>query len=248
MDYSQRETEKRRNQSIEWARKVLDYPEKYLIFETETTGLKEDDLIIHLAVMDLARNMLINTSVKPMSKRRIAEAAQWIHGMKIKDLKDSPRFEEVFKDLLPIIEGKTLLSFYAGFHERMLYQTHENEGVSKAIPLINFDDVQKPFEEFMRRDRLSLPGRDNTGIGDCNATLDVIVEIANGNLVDIPEEIPVVKNTNNSAPQKSSWTWLHVGMIIVGFLMVNSEWWVFGLIIMFFGVFFINKANEKNRN
>ncbi len=80
MTTTEREIILNRNEAIRWARGVLDRKDGYVIFDTETTGLDDSDVIVYLAVMDLDRVMLINTRVKPLSKRRISSDATYLHG------------------------------------------------------------------------------------------------------------------------------------------------------------------------
>lgn len=248
MDFYQRHQQERRNASIEWARNVLANPDKYVIFDTETTGLKETDVIIHFAAMDLMRNMLVDTMVKPMSKRRIAEAAQYIHGMTMKDLKDAPIFEKVLAQFLPLVEGKTILSFYADFHERMFQQSYENEGVATNLPYLHFQDVQQPFKDFLSRDRLSLPGRDNTGEGDCNATLDVIIQIADGELRELPPEeanptAPAQPAFMKVPPKKSSGKGVLFAFLFVLGMAFMQDYWIVGVSLIGTGIYILFKKD-----
>ena len=235
---------KSRNEAILWAREVLDSPEKYVIFDTETTGLRENDLIIHLAVMDLMRNMLIDTMVKPVSKRRIAEGAKDVHGLTLKDLKDAPIFESVVKDFVKVVEGKRILSFNAEFHERMFLQSYYNEGVSEVLPKLDFEDVQSKFDKFMSRDRLALPGRKNTGIGDCNATLDLIVRIADAELTELPESNPdtepaFIRQSNKKSSIRGC---LFVLFMALGIPFMPKFWYI-GVPIVGLGVYFLYKKD-----
>ena len=50
----------RRNEAILTARKILSEKDKYVIFETETTGLKSTDVILWITFMDLDGNVLLD--------------------------------------------------------------------------------------------------------------------------------------------------------------------------------------------
>ena len=45
---------------IEWARSVLDQPERHVILDTETTGLANDDEGIQLGVVDSTGAVLLD--------------------------------------------------------------------------------------------------------------------------------------------------------------------------------------------
>jgi len=175
----------RRNNAIEWSRSVLANKDQYVIFDTETTGLKESDVIVHFAVMDLDGNMLIDTKVKPMSKRRMSQDATYFHGMTMKDLKDAPLFEEVVDMFRPISASKKLLSYNARFHAEMFEQTYMNEGVTGEPIRLDCWDVKDYYVQFSGQYNAALPGRKNTGVGDCMATLAVIRRMAEGEVVEI---------------------------------------------------------------
>ena len=166
-----------KDKAILWAREVLKNKDHYVIFDTETTGLGEDDVIIHFAVMDLDGKMLIDTKVNPISKRRIHPDAQDIHGFTINDLQNAPTFSEVIAQFRPIASSRVLLSYNAEFHLDMVHQSFLNEKVSGTLDL-NCKDVRQCYLNFTNGRVSKLPGRDNTGEGDCRATLSLITEMA----------------------------------------------------------------------
>lgn len=186
MTTTEREIILNRNEAIRWARGVLDRKDGYVIFDTETTGLDDSDVIVHLAVMDLDRVMLINTRVKPLSKRRISADATYMHGFKLSDLKDAPFFEEVYEMLRPIADTKMFLSYNAPFHGGMVKQTYLNEGLTSDEIGLNCIDVKAQYVKFSGHRNPALPGRDNTGVGDCRATLAVLHKMAEAELADEP--------------------------------------------------------------
>jgi DNA polymerase-3 subunit epsilon len=181
---------KRRNEAIAWAQYILAHKDHYVICDTETTGLDEKDVIVHFAVMDLSGAMLIDTLVKPMSKRRMSSDATYVHGITMKDLKGAPLFEEVVELLRPIAERKKLLSYNASFHSEMFEQTYEYEGVSGPPIRLLWLDVKEFHLKFLNKDRAYLPGRNNTGSGDCQATLALLEKMAAEDQQTLPPEPP----------------------------------------------------------
>lgn len=179
----------KRNAAIEWARDVLANKDKYLILDTETTGLDDDDVLVHFAAMNLDRNMLVDSPVRPTHKKRIHPTAKEMHGFSIKDLKTAPIFEKVLESFMPHYEGRKILSYYARFHYRMIDHTIEQDGIARhSLFILDFICIQEKYEDFYGRTYLAMPGRDNTGVGDCNAALDVIEEMAAAELSELPEE------------------------------------------------------------
>lgn len=232
---------RRRNKSIEWAMEVLASPDDYVIFDTETTGLKDSDVIIHFAVMDLSGNMLIDSLVKPMSKRRMSQDAQYVHGLTMNDLKGAPLFEDVVALFQPIASSKKLLCFNAQWHADMFSQTYYNEGVSGQPIKLDCYDVKEKYEKFMGQTGLALPGRKNTGVGDCTATLNLIKKMAIAELVDLP---PEPENTTSSIDYGTLWM---IGLIVTGIGLgsLTHKWgWCF--VIMLIGVFIYMGTERKN--
>lgn len=191
-----------RNAAISWARKVLEQKDDYVIMDTETTGLKDSDVIIHFAVMDLDGNMLIDTRVKPMSKRRMSQDATYIHGLKMKDLQDAPLFEEVVNMFRPIAASKKLLSYNAAFHADMFDQSLYNEGVSGDQIVLDCWDVKTYYVKYSGMYNAALPGRKNTGVGDCRATLDLIRKMAESELAEV-----------TVAPEKKMPMWMAIFLL-----------------------------------
>lgn len=169
-----------RKEAIVLAQNILANKAGYIIFDTETTGLEYNDVIIHFAVMDLDEQMLIDTKINPISRRRISQEAKEVHGMTLKDLKGAPSFEDVVAQFLPLVVDKKILSYNARFHMRMFQQSYENEGLKGGLLNFDFVDVKASYQDYTGQYNIALPGRTNTGIGDCKATLAVIKEMAAG--------------------------------------------------------------------
>lgn len=172
-------SQKKRNEAILWARDVLARKEDFIIVDTETTGLKEKDVVIHFAAMDIDGNMLVDSYIKPTRKRKASEEAEFIHGITSDDLKTAPSFEKVMQQFLPLAAGRTVLIYHSDFHSRLMQQTYEIDGLLlDGFNNLDFDCIQQQFQYYHNRDYLAMPGRTNTGEGDCRAALKVIQTIA----------------------------------------------------------------------
>ncbi len=250
---------RRRNSAIEWARNVLENKDRYLVVDTETTGLKEKDVVIHFAVMNLHREMLINTLVRPTRKRSMHPEAEAIHGITFKELKTAPFFEKVLQSFVPIWEGKQLLAYRAVFHANMIDQTIEQDGIAKPrIWLSDFECIQEKYQDFWGRDYLTMPGRDNTGEGDCNAALDVIEEMANAELQALPAEqatpLPAVGVPPPEPRHLPSWR-LTTGLLSlsIGLVFILGDYWFGGFLMLVAALLLLDiiptkKPPLQNRN
>ena len=78
------------NDIISLCRKFLLTPNKFLILDTETTGLGDRDIIIQVAVIDTLGNELINTNTRSIPTKSISKEATEIHGLTSKQLSNAP--------------------------------------------------------------------------------------------------------------------------------------------------------------
>lgn len=210
-----------RNEAIDWAKSVFSEPSKYVILDTETTGIGDDDVVVHVGVMDLEGNMLVNTFVKP-TKKTISKEAQAVNKIKVENLEAAP----CFKDVLPLLEsaweGKEVLIYSAIFHANALRQTCKSDGLKIPEKLReSLTCVQNYFSDYLMkhydyRMYLTMPGRKNTGEGDCRAALKVLKEISGGEYATEPPPglktevriISVEETTEPIMPTKPKKDWV----------------------------------------
>ncbi|NEP38423.1 MAG: 3'-5' exonuclease [Okeania sp. SIO2H7] len=96
---------------VEWAKKRLD-SQDFIIFDTETTGL-DDPEIVEIAAIAPDGKVLLNTLVKPQSK--IEEGAIAVHGITEEMVAIAPSWDKVFPDFQILGKGKMLLSYNLDF-------------------------------------------------------------------------------------------------------------------------------------
>ena len=109
--------------SVYWAHKTLTDPEKYVVLDTETTGINNQAVIIQIAVTDLHGNELLNTLIKPSKKKRMPADAKAVHGINMEALHSAPYFRDIISELSNIIDGKTVLIYNAEYDQRLIEQT-----------------------------------------------------------------------------------------------------------------------------
>ncbi len=183
-----------KDRAILWAKNKLATKGSYVILDTETTGLKRNDVILEIAVIDLEGKELFNSRIRPTKRKRISPDATAIHGIKMTDLKDCPTFAEIKDELEKIIAGRTVLIYNAEYDEKLIDQTCEQDECS-YFQMRN-DCVMIPYSEFIGRwseyhydyTFQRLPGGDHSAIGDCRATLKVIHKMANTPLTVMKEQ------------------------------------------------------------
>ena len=215
-----------KNNTIQLAREILAQKQNYLILDTETTGLKEKDVIIQMAVIDLNGNVLVDSLVKPLKRKSISREAAAIHGISSKHLQSAPYFADVFYDLIPHLEArKQFLIYNFEFDTRLIRQTFIADGINYPGKM-HGECIMKEYAKFTgqwntltndyRYQR--LPGGNHSAKGDCLATLDLIKMLAEQELTLIPEDYkPAVRlqATESEIEAQTSLVILFIGAFFV---------------------------------
>lgn len=168
----------------------LDEKEKYLILDTETTGLSYDDEVIEIGIIDLDGNNKFYTRIKP-TRNEISDGAYNVHRISEDMLINQPTFKEVFNELIQVIENKTLLVFNTSFDLRMIEQSCD-ELELKQLKAILFDNkcLMKIMTNYLMYNKwcslqdccweLGLDVQQNhTTLEDCKMVLEVIRMVIN---------------------------------------------------------------------
>jgi len=184
---------KDKNSIIDFAREILANRNKYVILDTETTGLGENDVIVQIGVIDLNGNIILDTLIRPSKRKRISSEATAIHGISMKMLADSPTFKDIYKNFKDLIGNKTLLIYNAEYDARLIYQTAQQDGLK--ISDMNALCIMKAYSMFVGEwsdyhksyKYQKLPSGDHSAIGDCKATLKVIEKMAACEKTELPK-------------------------------------------------------------
>lgn len=185
---------KQKNEIIDLAKNIWDNKSKYLILDTETTGLGDKDVVVQIGVIDLEGNVLLDSLVRPKKKKRIPPDATAIHGIKMEMLKNQPTFNDLYKEFLQIIKSKTILIYNAEYDARLISQTAEQDGVK--LKIINAICLMKAYAVFVgdwsdyhqNYTYQKLPSGDHSAIGDCRATLKILEEMAEAEKEKLPKK------------------------------------------------------------
>lgn len=185
---------KQKNEVIDIAKSIWSKKNKYVILDTETTGLGDKDVIVQIGIIDLDGNVLLDSLVKPSKKKRIPSNATAIHGIKMEMLENQPSFKDLHKEFFKIIKSKTVLIYNAEYDARLITQTANQDG----FKLINIDALclMKAYAIFVgdwsdyHQDYRyqKLPAGDHSAIGDCKATLKILKEMADAEKEKLPKK------------------------------------------------------------
>ena len=136
-------------------------PKKYIILDTETTGLevKQGHRVIEIGAV------LLNDRKKSKDhfhsylnpSRLIDEEASKVHGITNADLEDQPGFEEIAEEFIQFIEGSTLVIHNAPFDVGFL--NNELRLASTSYPMI--EDLCE-IEDSLLIARDKYPGQRNS--------------------------------------------------------------------------------------
>ena len=115
--------------------------EIYAIVDIEATGgsIGADERIIQFACVLLKNGKIINrfeTLVNP--SKRIPEPIEKLTGIKNKDVKDAPYFEEVAPTILTLLESTIFIAHNVGFDYRFLNEQFKAHGFKQlSIPAVD---------------------------------------------------------------------------------------------------------------
>ena len=132
---------------------------RYIILDTETTGLDPDDghKIIEIGCIEIInRNITNNTFHKYINpNREIDIEASKIHGLTNSFLKDKPVFEEIYPELREYISNSPIIIHNAPFDIGFLKKEHSTATTSD-------DFLDNEIIDSLKLARKISPGKKNT--------------------------------------------------------------------------------------
>ncbi len=175
-----------RRRSIKWAQDILASPQRYVILDTETTGLGKTAEVIQIALLDPTGRVLFDTFVRPLKRKSIPSDAARVHGITMKILKNAPSYPEIADQLVSLIQHRTVIAYNAECDARLLRQTAERNG--GAIPTERWECAMLHYAQFYGEWNddhgnyrwQKLPGGNHSALGDCQAVLAVLQKMAEG--------------------------------------------------------------------
>ncbi|WP_416775943.1 exonuclease domain-containing protein [Xenorhabdus budapestensis] len=95
--------------------------EDIVILDTETTGLKSDDEIIEISIINAYGDVLLDTLIKPQKK--IPPDETRIHGITNEDVQHKPSWNDIYKKYREIVKGKTVVIYNKSYDTKIIRQT-----------------------------------------------------------------------------------------------------------------------------
>lgn len=172
-----------RIQTIEWARGLLAKHDRWLIIDTETTGIAPTDEVIQIGVLAADGATVFDSLVRPY-RATVHPDAQRVHRVTPESLSNAPTYADISPRLDAITRGKQLIAYNVEFDRRMLAQSAR----AAAAPRLScsWDCAMLAYSRFVgewdfRKNDYKwhkLPSAAHDAIGDCRATLELIQHIA----------------------------------------------------------------------
>lgn len=166
-----------------------------VLFDTETTGLDPltGDRVLEFAAIELENDLPTSRSFHRLihPQRDIPEEAARIHGIRIDQLRDAPRFEEVADDILAFLGDGPLIAHNAPFDfgfmnaefARMKLPPLDPARMVDTLALAKqrFPGLPNSLDALCRRFGIDLSERTtHNALLDCRLLAEVYVELTGG--------------------------------------------------------------------
>lgn len=159
----------------------LENKDKYVILDTETTGLSGCDRIIEISIIDLDGNILLDTLV--YTDVQIDEEAYMVNGITKEMLSNKPTIKELSSKLNEIFKDKTVLIYNSDFDTRMLYQSGYKNNINTECLMHLYMDLCGSDRFISLSNAMMYEGvhtyQNHRALGDCNCCLALIKAISN---------------------------------------------------------------------
>jgi len=175
----------RREWAIKCARNIFNHSDSRVILDVKTTRLNYDDdyygEVVKIALLDLVTGDSFESLVKPCEL--ILPEATALHGITNKMVQDAPDFLDVYQKVLGIIAGRHLVVYNLALARYSLekstarYEIEVEIGV-ESLEFMYSDYIGKRIYYREEHKPIPLPGGDNTSLGDCQAILRLLKQIA----------------------------------------------------------------------
>ncbi len=110
---------KDRDSAILWAREIL--KSDFLITDTKTTGLDEDDEAVSIGLVAKSGDVLVDT--KLCHQKECSPKALATHGIGWEETRQAPHFRDIYQDLTKSLTGKILVGYNTDYDMRIIDQT-----------------------------------------------------------------------------------------------------------------------------
>lgn len=166
-----------------WAYEEIKNPKQdWVILDTETTGLGDQDEIVDIAIISKYGSAIVNTLVKPTIS--IPTVASNIHKITDADVADAPSFAEVYPLICKAIEGKKVIIYNSAFDISKLKYCCQKHGLKMPefkteCLMLWYSQYVGEWNGYYQNYRWQkLPGGNHRAIGDAIASYKLLARMA----------------------------------------------------------------------
>lgn len=165
---------------------LLDNKDKYIILDTETTGLGDHDQIIELTIIDMNGNILFDSLFNPSIE--VSEGAENVHGLTNDMLSNKPIWIDKWDEIKSILKDKVALIYNSSFDYRLMKQTCRAFNVEfvpfKTKCLMNLYSDYIEYDRWISLEKAYMTEvgditQSHRSRGDCGLCLELIESISN---------------------------------------------------------------------
>ena len=116
-----------------------------VVLDTETTGLSGKSKVLEVDVLGPDGEVLVNTLVDP-GRSQITAGSRAIHGITRDDVRDKPTFDDVWRDLGPVLQrADVVLAYNMDFDLRMMAQSLSEEQRNELLGGIRTECIMRVY-------------------------------------------------------------------------------------------------------
>lgn len=165
-----------------WTAKVFD--QKFVVLDTETTGVGPDAEVIDVAIVDATDELLYQAYIKPQGQIPVEATA--VHGLRESDLASSPSFPEIWPKVQSILEGMLVVGYNVEFDLRVLKQSAKRYNIvlpdyPSACLMSAYSRFRgtsnRPVSLTMACEELGIDPGDHSASEDASATFQLLQHI-----------------------------------------------------------------------
>lgn len=180
--------------AVKAVKNYLENKSKYVILDTETTGLNEAE-IVEIAIIDLDGKTLLNTLVKP--RIPIPPEIIEIHGITNEMVADSPSFPEVYPTIVEVLRDKivliwnrqfdiSILNYCRNIHKLPSFRLSDRSECLMEIHAQWYGEWSTYWQDYKWQPLCS----EHRALSDCLAALNMIkIMAADSDTIEYPEGV-----------------------------------------------------------
>lgn len=154
---------------------IMDNKDKFVILDTETTGLAKKDEIIEISIINLDGEVLLDTFVKPLIS--ISKASFNVHGISDEEVKSADTWDLVWPKVEKIVNNKKIIAYNAQFDIRMIIQSCKHSGIPEPrLRHLCMMDLVTEWKGYRPKlESFASKEQDHRALSDCRIILEDII-------------------------------------------------------------------------